>query len=407
MVIRGTADYMTTRKGRRFKAACFTLEGVGSFAVSFYFYYIYFLMRDQFGFGNKSNLAFAAAMGLIYVFSAWQAGRFAHRCGYFTALKVGFILMILALAVGSRLDFVSGVVVASALVTIGQCFLWPTIEALVSEGEDARGLPGTIGTYNVVWASTNALGLFGGGTLVEKFGFKTLFYLPIALLLTQLVLTFWLENHARDIARISQPALAPTRPPDPNRPARAKAGAFLRMAWLANPFAYIAINTFVPLLPGLAARFQLTPMLAGFVCSLWGFVRLGTFFALWFWNGWHYRFRWLVTAFATLIIVFIVILTAPNLAVLLAAQVFFGAAIGLIYYSSLFYSMDASETKSEHGGIHEAAIGLGNFAGPAVGAASLQFFPDVPHSSAWAVSGLLSLGFMALLAIQLHSRARR
>ena len=173
----------------------------------------------------------------------------------------------------------------------------------------------------------------------------------------------------------------------------------MHLAWLANPFAYIAINTFVPLLPGLAARFQLTTMLAGFVCSLWGFVRLGTFFALWFWTGWHYRFRWLVTAFATLIIVFVVILTAPNLAVLLAAQLFFGAAIGLIYYSSLFYSMDVSETKSEHGGIHEAAIGLGNCVGPAVGALSLQFLPQYQDSSAIAVSVLLLGGFGTLLAL--------
>lgn len=386
-------------RGRRFKVACFTLEGVGSFAVSFYSYYIYFFMRDHFGFDNKQNLAFAAAIGLIYFFSAWQAGRFARRCGYFTALKVGFIIMILALAIGSRVNFVSGVILASFLLNVGQCFLWPTIEALVSEGEDARSLPATVGTYNVVWASTNALGLFGGGTLVEAFGYKTLFYLPIALLLTQLALTFWLEKHVRDIARAAEAVPAPARQDEANRPSPIEAGAFLYMAWLANPFAYIAINTFVPLLPGLAARFQLTPMLAGFVCSLWGFVRLGTFFALWFWTGWHYRFRWLVTAFATLIIVFVVILTAPNLAVLLAAQIFFGAAIGLIYYSSLFYSMDASETKSEHGGIHEAAIGLGNFVGPGVGAFSLQYFPNVPHSSALAVSGLLLCGFGALLAI--------
>lgn len=390
---------MTTKKGRRFRAACFTLEGVGSFAISFYSYYLYFFMRDHFGFDNKHNLAFAAAIGLIYFFSAWQAGRFARRYGYFTALKVGFIVMILALALGSRLDFVSGVVLATVLVNVGQCFLWPTIEALVSEGEDARGLPATIGTYNVVWASTNALGLFGGGTLVEKFGFSTLFYLPMALLLTQLALTFWLEKHVQDIDHTTKTALAPPLPTDPHRPSAAKAKAFLRMAWLANPFAYIAINTFVPLLPGLAARFELTPMLAGFVCSLWGFVRLGAFFALWFWTGWHYRFRWLAMAFAIMIIVFVVILTAPNLAVLLAAQIFFGAAIGLIYYSSLFYSMDVSETKSEHGGIHEAAIGLGNFAGPAVGAVSLQYFPGWPHSSAWAVSGLLLCGFGALLAI--------
>jgi len=83
----------------------------------------------------------------------------------------------------------------------------------------------------------------------------------------------------------------------------------------------------------------------------------------------------------------------------LLAQIFFGVAIGLIYYSSLFYSMDASEIKSEHGGIHEAAIGVGNCVGPAVGAASLQFFPQHTHNGAIAVTGLLLLGFGALLTI--------
>jgi hypothetical protein len=61
--------------------------------------------------------------------------------------------------------------------------------------------------------------------------------------------------------------------------------------------------------------------------------------------------------------------------------------------------MDASEIKSEHGGIHEAAIGAGNFIGPAVGAASLQWMPQYAGSGAVAVSGLLLLGFGALLAI--------
>jgi predicted MFS family arabinose efflux permease len=121
--------------------------------------------------------------------------------------------------------------------------------------------------------------------------------------------------------------------------------------------------------------------------------------ALWFWIGWHYRFRWLVTAFAVLVVSFATILIVPSVAVLLLAQIFFGAATGLIYYSSLFYSMDASEIKSEHGGIHEAAIGVGNFVGPAVGAASLQFLPQYANSGAIAVSGLLLLGFGALLTI--------
>jgi predicted MFS family arabinose efflux permease len=390
---------MITKKGRRLKFAYFTLEGLGSFAVAFYFYYIFFFMRDQFGFTSKDNLAFAALNGLVYIFFSWQAGRFAQRCGYFNALKLGFSVMIFALAVGSLLNSVPAIVMDTVLLTIGMCFLWPPIEALVSEGEDATGLPRMVGTYNVVWAATNALALFGGGTLVEKFGFKTLFLLPLVILIAELVAVFWLEKQADDVASAAASRPVVTLPPDPHRPSPAKTKAFLTMAWLANPFAYIAINTFIPMLPTLAAHFHLSPMFAGFACSLWCFVRLGTFIVLWLWTDWHYRFRWLVTAFATLIVSFAAILIVPNLVAVLVAQIFFGAAIGLIYYSSLFYSMDAGKNKGEHGGIHEAAIGVGNFVGPALCAASLQWVPQYANSGAIAVSGLLMFGFGALLTI--------
>jgi predicted MFS family arabinose efflux permease len=336
---------MTTDRGYGVKAVYFTFEGLSSFSTSLYSYYVYFLMRDEFGFGNKGNLAFAALNGLIYTISAWQAGRFAQRHGYFTALKIGFSVMSVALAAGSQLHSAAGVMVATGLLNVGMCFLWPTIEALVSEGGNAITLPRAVGTYNVVWASTNALALFGGGTLVEAFGFKVIFYVPLVLCLTQLAAVCWLEKRVTGTAPATHAEPAPASVPDPNRPSRAKAQAFLRMAWLANPFAYIAINTLIPELPGLATRFHLSPMVAGFACSLWGFVRFGTFLTLWYWTGWHYRFRWLVVAFALLIVSFAAILTVPNLAVLIAAQVFFGGAIGLIYYSSLFYSMDAGEAR--------------------------------------------------------------
>ena len=391
---------MTIKKGLPFKAACYSIEGMNSFATVLYFSYLYFFMRARHGFGDKDNLAFAALLGLAYTFGSWQAGRFARRYGYFTALKLGFSVMLGSLVIGSQLDSAPGQIVAALVVTLGMCLIWPTIEALVSEGESPEGVPRAVGLYNITWAVTNAIAYFIGGTFIEKFGFKSIYYLPIGMVAVQLALTFWLENHAAELALLAanKPPAAPP-PPDPNRPSPARAQAFLRMAWLANPFAYIGINTLIAVIPGLAARLHLSPMLAGFTCSLWCFVRLGIFLTLWSWPGWHYRFRWLVTAFGLLVVSFAVMLVVPNLAVLLVAQIFFGAAIGLIYYSSLFYSMDASEIKSEHGGIHEAAIGVGNFIGPAVGAASLQWVPQYANSGAIAVTGLLLLGFGALLAI--------
>jgi predicted MFS family arabinose efflux permease len=105
----------------------------------------------------------------------------------------------------------------------------------------------------------------------------------------------------------------------------------------------------------------------------------------------------LLAAFLGLIAGFALMMLATQLWLVLIAQIIFGAAIGLLYYSSLFYSMDVGETKGEHGGLHEAAIGIGICAGPAVGAAALTYSAQAANAATWAVSGLLSIGLGCLL----------
>lgn len=391
---------MTPRQ--KIKSVVFTLEGLNSFATVFYFNYLYFWMRDQFGFGNKRNLALAASLGLIYTFAAWQTGKFAQRRGYFTALKTGYGIMALALAGGLVLNRVwecAWAQVGIAIIfTMGMCFIWPTLEAFATEGERAEQLPRMVGIYNVVWALTAAVAYFSGGSLIHIFGYWIIFALPLAIVLGMLGMTYWLQGHAAEMAREALET-AGHELPQPHQPASPQAKVFLRMAWLANPFAYIAIQTLIAIMPGIAAKFQLSPMAAGFACTLWYFSRVGAFITLWHWTAWHYRFYWLAASFVVLIVSFATIAMAPNLVLMVTAQIFLGGALGLIYYSSLFYSMDAGDTKGEHGGIHEAAIGMGNCIGPAIGALSLHFLPQYPNSAEVAVSILLVCGFVALLAI--------
>ena len=390
---------MSARRGFRFQSMCFTIEGLNSFSIVLYSYYLFFYLRSHFNFHDRDNLLVAALLGLVYLVVAWQGGRFAQRHGNFTSLKVGIVMMMVTLAVASCLNTAPGLVIAAVTFTAGQCFTWPALEALVSESEVPDRLPHAIGMYNVTWAVTAAVSFFIGGSLVQM-NQKNIFFVPLAIQAVELGLVFWLQKHVSDLARIAGHQSHAQPPPDPNRPSPVKMKSFLRMAWLANPFAYIAINTLIAVIPGIAAKFQLSPMLAGFVCSLWCFARLGAFIILWMWTKWHYRFSWLLAAYLALIVTFAAVLTAPNLVALLVAQVLFGGAIGLIYYSSLFYSMDAGDTKGEHGGIHEAAIGLGNCVGPAAGATALWLAPGNASIGAWAVSGLLSLGLGGLLWIR-------
>jgi predicted MFS family arabinose efflux permease len=398
----------------RLKTGYFVLEGLNSFATVYFFYYLYYYMHKFHGFGNQANLLLAALNGGTYALCAWWAGKFAQRFGYFRALKTGFAVMSLAAALGWFMTTAGEQVGVMLLMVFGMSFTWPTLEALAAEGEPAGGVQHMVGIYNIVWAGTAAIANFFGGAMLDKLGPSSLFYVPLAIALSQLALTLWLENEAnRSLARPSgqQKALLPVpgptaaavaplpAPHNPSSRSGEKAQCFLRMSWLANPFAYIALNTLIATMPGVAGRLQLSTTLAGFCGSVWSFSRFGAFYGLWHWEGWHYQFQWLLLSYVGLVSSFISILLAPNVAVLVSAQVVFGGALGLLYYSSLFYSMDLSDAKGEHGGIHEAVIGLGNFAGPALGAGALQFLPQYPSSSAVAVSILLLGGLGGLAAI--------
>jgi len=381
---------------RQLKTGYFVIEGLNSFATIIYFYYFYFFMQKEFGFGDRANLILAAANGGCYAVFAWAGGKFAQKIGYARALEIGLGIMVVCLAIGSQLHTAWGHITILLLATIGMCLSWVTLEALASDGETRAGLQHMVGIYNVTWAATGSVAYFVGGALLDHLGLRSMFWVPIGILSLELALAFWLGSQTRKPGTATSSPL-PVEEPHSHPPQRA--GNFLRMAWLANPFAYIAINTLVAVMPGLASRLQLSATVAGFCCSVWCFARLGAFVGLWVWGGWHYRFRWLWTSFMGMAITFAVILTSSTLAALILAQVGFGLAVGLIYYSSLFYSMDVGETKGEHGGFHESAIGMGNLAGPTVGAISLTLWPGNPFSGAIAVSGLLLAGFGSLLVI--------
>jgi predicted MFS family arabinose efflux permease len=386
-----------TRKSR---TVFFLLEGLNATAMSYFASYVFFLLRDRFGLGNLGNFSIAAAGGFVYIFAAWQGGRFAQRFGYFTSLRLGFAGMAACMALGATFSSLPATVLAYVGWMASMCFTWPAIEALISDGIDDRALPRNIGLFNVIWAAIAAAVYFVGGKTYETLGQQSLFWLPALLYLVQLAIVVCLGKNPIHVAPAAPTMTHPVESAAFHQPVTPQ--TFLRMAWLAIPFSYMAITTVFAVIPALAKTLELSTAEAGCFCSIWLFARLATFAALWFWPGWHYRFRWLLAAFVGLTASFGILLTSHNYTVLVAAQTVFGVAIGLIYYSSLFYSMDVGETKGEHGGLHEAMIGAGNCLGPAVGVLGLCLAPGNPNAGAYAVTALLTCGLAGLIALRLR-----
>jgi len=373
------------------KVLFYLIEFINIYAAVYYSNFLFFYLRRTFGFGEAENLLTAAIGGFVYIIAAWQGGKLADRYGCVRMLYIGACGIILSLALGMILPASTAQVVVYGLWTAGICFIWPSLEALISDKAGAS-LPKLIGIYNVTWAAGGAVGYFTAGMLIEKLGMKSLFWLPLGLTIVELALipcAARLLKKENDSQSCETPLAQAVNPPNTR--------LFQRMAWIANPFSYVAINTIIPLIPSIADKLDLSTGLAGIVCSIWMFARLAAFAILRRWTGWHYRFRWLAGSFLLMIVCFFSVLMSKSIGFLLISQVGFGLSIGLIYYSSLYYSMNVMENHGSNAGLHEAMIGTGLFMGPALGAAALYLVPAAVGIGAWSVGGLLCAGFSGLL----------
>ena len=291
---------------RAIKNGVFILEGLNGFAVSIYFNYLFFFLKNEFAFSDKGNLFFCAVNGLIYTFGSYYAGKYAQKAGYFRALQLGYGIVIAGLCVAFAGGSVTSHLVAMAIWTLGICLTWPSLEALTCEGESQKTLPAKVGKYNIVWSGTLAFAYFIGGAMIDTFGWRSIFIVPAFVHLLQIIVV----RHLAVGAHPKWHDLPGAPEVDTAMAGRREEGkAFLRMAWLANPFAYVAMNAVVPLIPSVAERLGLSATGAGFFCSIWMFARMASFGLLWKWEGCHYRFGWLLGAYWLMIVAFVRILT--------------------------------------------------------------------------------------------------
>ncbi len=384
------------------KTGYYAVEGLNSFATSYFFNYLLQHLRRDMAMDDLAVLLVCVLHGFIYVPGSYFGGVMGQRVGYFACLGLGILGQGVGIAVAWAGPAAWAQVTGMAVWTASMCLVWPMLEALVSEREPRERLPGKVGLYNVVWASTAAAGFFLGGSIYRWLGPASLYGLPVAIHAAQLVMLARLKpRHDAWVA-----SLPPTPSRDVPEPCLAHGPRFfMRLALLGNPFNYMAINTVLAIVPALSLRMGLDIQSVGWLMSAWLVVRALGFVVLWHWEGWHYHFGWYASAFVLLLAGFVGVVMAPSIAVLLLSQVALGWASALLYYSSLFYAMDGTDEHGAHGGIHEAFIGCGIFGGPAVSTAAFWATGD-PGSPAWAVGLFLAAGLVAAWVIRSRARAR-
>jgi MFS family permease len=357
---------------------------------------IFFYTHARFGWGALRNLELCCAQGMVYVVGALSAHPVSRRIGR-QRMMLALNLMMAAVAGVAMWKPTPAAVTAALLVYTFLCSVqWPALESLVSSGTSAKRLSGLISIYNLVWSGAGALTLAVTGMVIVHFGDR-IFLLPMAahLLGALLVGPGSVETATTEHGHEA---------PDPELlPLRTLAMRLSRVALPATYAVTYALGAIMPTLPNVlavAAEYR-TPL-----ASVWMVTRCLSFVMLGFGAWWHSRPRMLLAAAVVLLVSFLGVAVVPSVGCMIVSQIVLGFSVGMIYAGSLYFGMVLSDGSTEHGGYHEALIGLGSVLGPGAGVLAQIFGNGSQSSAVWAVAVVLCVSVMASAAVSVQSRDR-
>lgn len=346
----------------------------------------------------------SAAWGLSYMFISLAGGRLAEKFGPRRIVGLMVFGAILASALGLLaigFPFVWVLLAVMLPFNMSNSMVWPALESAITRTPARLPLSTRMSMYNLSWSGAGFVAFFTCGA-IESVSWNLVFIIPaLCCVASSAIFHFW-AIPARLIRKDHVPEES-AHEHDIDDPARRrKAETLLKMAWIGNALAYVAINVFIPIKMRLADESGISNLaVAGYITAIWAFARFAGFGLAWRWSGWHYKIRWLLGSQIALAGAFCLCLLVHNQLVLAISQIVFGLASALVYSGSLYYAMHVSSGEGGHAGIHEALIGLGIAIGPAVGALAGGNHLDVHalHAIALGVTAVMVLGIIVMAIV--------
>jgi MFS family permease len=390
----------------------YVTEAVNSIAATLLTVGLPFYMNHRFGWGARENFAVAALQGMLYMAGALSAQKVSQRWGReksLLALYAGMTTVAVAVGISATM----GWAVAAALLVVFETGLmavsWPMLESLISAAGEPSRLAKRLGWYNIVWAFVGAIAVAASGAIIQYtpawafFGITATGHFCAGVLIfcrtrSQAARIDSGELADSSASKGSEPSNDPRRTFDETEARRHRLALWLSR--IALPSTYVVVYSIAPALPSLHAIKQLPPTIATVVASIWLISRGIAFVITGHTTFWHKKPGLMFLASITMMVGFIGTIVPGSLnelsllqalSIMAVAQIVLGLSLGTIYSASLYFGMAVSDGSTEHGGYHEALIGLGQIIGPLVGAAMQWIRPDALWPAVTAIAGVVSV----------------
>lgn len=327
----------------------------------------------------------AAASPATYSLLALLFGRWSDRVPRLLLARASCAGVVLACIGLTLAGSILQLIVCIPLVGGSLALFWPSVQASIGDRSSIDELDRNLGRFNLAWSLGKGTGFLLGGWIVSSFGVASAFTLASVMALAIFLLLpqptragpvdALLDGMSGDeeasppVASwlVDAPAAgAPLVPPEaPELDVRAP--RFRSMAWAANASAFGLAATLVYHYPRIVQAQDWSARTFGVFLGFVYLLQTLTFALLMRYpTAWRFRRGRL---YAVQMVMAAAVLSLPfvDRMRLFASALAFGVALGLCYYSSIYYSLHTHARRGHNAGVHEALIGFGSMLVPLAG----------------------------------------
>lgn len=319
------------------------------------------------------ELGFVGA--LCYVILTPIFGRLVDHIGYRSLPLFGaltFFLSSLALSLSNK---VYQLFLFIAFVGIAGAMFWPSFEVWLAQMRMRESLLKRVSFFNISWCLGSGIGFLIAGILFEAYSHLSFYFASFLSLAIIFLIVGKLRKKKRDaLFTDSGGKRMENNSSLDSSSSGQKAPFYLYIGWVANFANYFCIGMIKYLFPKLSIHIGIKPSIIGVLLFTVAFFQTVAFYMLGKTERWHYKGTPLI--FSQLLVIFglVLIFLGSTVISFLIAFMFIGVGGGLVYFSSIFYSLDNLEGKGQKSGIHEAVLGTGLLLGPLAGGAIAEAF---------------------------------
>ena len=314
--------------------------------------------KRYFGASQASLGFFALVSAGTYVVASLIFGRLSDRWGRRRNICLACAIDVIAFALIPYAEQLWQLYALICLFAVGQGAFWPALEADISDNSRPEELPRRLGRFNVAWCSGFAVAGLVAGPLGQYYGELVVMAGSACIVVLALVVYLGRTFEPEDVPALHAGEFE-------SRRAAKRVKAFWIIALVLN-CAATGLNA--------SMRYHMPAVTGGGQSALGGLLQavvfifeVLTFIVLARWTGWHYRASPLAIGCVAALAGGVLCGLSPYPGSFAVGCALTGVGCGVIYYSSIYYSVATGTGRGARGGIHESVLGSGTAMVPWIG----------------------------------------